>query len=149
MGIIGIGIDLLDSHRLDRLYGKFPEKLLNRILSSEEREEFHSKFIDEQSNGGVSVIRENRKINYLAKHFSAKESLLKALGIGLGRGIKLSDITVRHDARGKPIFTFSEEAKDTLSILYGTVEKLRFDLSMADEGYLVNSITIISGKDDE
>ena len=43
----------------------------------------------------------NQSIHYGAR-FAAKESFLKALGIGLGMGVKLSEIEVVHDKNGKP-----------------------------------------------
>ena len=49
-------------------------------------------------------------IHYGAR-FAAKESFLKALGIGLGMGVKLSDIEVIHDKNGKPFLALCGGAK--------------------------------------
>jgi holo-[acyl-carrier protein] synthase len=39
---------------------------------------------------------------HLAARFAAKEALLKALGTGLGPGMRWTDVEVRNDPRGKP-----------------------------------------------
>ena len=43
-----------------------------------------------------------RKAAFLAKHFAAKEALLKALGTGLRSGVQWGNVQVRNDALGKP-----------------------------------------------
>lgn len=39
---------------------------------------------------------------HLAARFAAKEALLKALGTGLGPGLRWTDVEVRNDSRGRP-----------------------------------------------
>jgi holo-[acyl-carrier protein] synthase len=85
--IYGIGIDLVENDRLAKIIDRWGLKFLQRIYSNEE-------------------------INYCSRHaqaamhygarFAAKESFLKALGIGLGMGVKLREIEVVHDGNGKP-----------------------------------------------
>jgi phosphopantethiene--protein transferase domain len=85
--IQGIGIDLVENERIEKIIGKWGQKFLQRVFSEEE-------------------------INYCGRHiqasihygarFAAKEAFLKALGIGLGMGVKLREIEVVHDDNGKP-----------------------------------------------
>ena len=85
--IQGIGIDLVENKRIEKIISKWGEKFLQRVFSEGE-------------------------INYCGRHiqaslhygarFAAKEAFLKALGIGLGRGVKLLEIEVVHDDQGKP-----------------------------------------------
>src|ERR1035437_10145145 len=85
--IQGIGIDLVENERIEKIITKWGEKFLQRVFSEEE-------------------------INYCGRHiqasihygarFAAKEAFLKALGIGLGMGVKLREIEVVHDDQGKP-----------------------------------------------
>jgi holo-[acyl-carrier protein] synthase len=44
---------------------------------------------------------------HLAVRFAAKEALLKALGTGLGPGMRWTDIEVRNDRRGRPLLALS------------------------------------------
>ncbi|OGP66383.1 MAG: holo-[acyl-carrier-protein] synthase [Deltaproteobacteria bacterium RBG_16_44_11] len=85
--IYGIGIDLVENERIGKIIGKWGEKFLSRVFSAKEVE-YCSKHIQAQ-------------IHYAAR-FAAKESFLKALGIGLGMGVKLREIEVARDIKGKP-----------------------------------------------
>ncbi len=42
------------------------------------------------------------KANTLAGLYAAKESVVKALGVGLGNGIALKEIEITHEQNGKP-----------------------------------------------
>ena len=93
--IQGIGIDLVENERIEKIINKWGQKFLQRVFSDGE-------------------------INYCGRHiqsslhygarFAAKEAFLKALGIGLGRGVKLREIEVVHDDQGKPDLTLHGEA---------------------------------------
>ncbi len=85
--ICGIGIDLVENDRLAKIINKWGPKFLNRIFSP----------------GEINYCEKHLQafINYGAR-FAAKESFLKALGIGLGMGVKLKEIEVVHDQRGHP-----------------------------------------------
>lgn len=85
--ICGIGIDLVENSRLEKIIGKWGSKFLQRVFSDEEIQ-YCGKHVQSS-------------IHYGAR-FAAKESFLKALGIGLGRGVKFKDIEVMHDKNGKP-----------------------------------------------
>jgi holo-[acyl-carrier protein] synthase len=85
--IYGIGIDLVENGRIEKIVGKWGSKFLQRVFSDEEIQ-YCGKHVQSS-------------IHYGAR-FAAKESFLKALGIGLGRGVKFKDIEVRHDENGKP-----------------------------------------------
>lgn len=97
--IYGIGIDLVENDRLQKIIAKWDTKFLHRVFSDGE-------------------------INYCAKHaqseihyaarFAAKESFLKALGIGLGMGVKLKEIEVVHNPNGKPQLALQGEAKEQI-----------------------------------
>lgn len=138
MKIFGIGIDLLDLRRVYKLYEKYEHKLSEKILSRNE-----ILILDRIKN-------KDGKINYIAKRFSAKESFLKALGIGLGRGIKFNDIEITNDEFGKPTLILNDEAIKIVENLYKiSIIYIKFDLSITDEKHLVNTITIISGNNYE
>lgn len=85
--ICGIGIDLVENDRLAKIIAKWGSKFLQRVFSEGE-----IKYCEKHVQA---------EINYGAR-FAAKESFLKALGMGLGMGIKLKEIEVAHDKKGKP-----------------------------------------------
>ena len=85
--ICGIGIDLVENDRLAKIIAKWGSKFLQRVFTEEE-----IKYCERHVQA---------EVNYGAR-FAAKESFLKALGIGLGMGVKLKEIEVAHDEKGKP-----------------------------------------------
>lgn len=87
--IFGIGIDLVRISRVEAAIERHGRRFAERILSDHELE-------------GYGDSR--RKAAFLAKHFAAKEALLKALGTGMRMGIQWSHMEVRNDELGKPFF---------------------------------------------
>ncbi|MDR3078810.1 MAG: holo-ACP synthase [Rickettsiales bacterium] len=133
MSVFGIGIDLLSSERVARLYSSYGARLLRKVLSPRELA------LLEREESPV------RRIGFVAKRFSAKEALLKALGIGLGRGIGLTDVSVLGGSLGQPTIEVSEAAKMFLQKFYGLQDRaLVFSLSISDEGSLVSAVVVIS-----
>ncbi|MBN1363919.1 MAG: holo-ACP synthase [Syntrophaceae bacterium] len=97
--IYGVGIDLVENSRMEKIINKWGENFLHRIFSSGEIQ-YCGKYV-------------NSSIHYGAR-FAAKESFLKALGIGMGMGVKLNDIEVVNDENGKPILKLCGEAKSQI-----------------------------------
>jgi holo-[acyl-carrier protein] synthase len=94
--ICGIGIDLVENSRLERIIEKWGLKFLNRIYSEGEIQ-YCGKHMQSSTHYGA--------------RFAAKESFLKALGIGIGMGVHLKDIEVVRDKNGKPALALCGEAK--------------------------------------
>ena len=68
--ISGIGIDIVELSRIRRIYLR-QQKFVDRILTVNEKEIFYN-------------LTEDRKTEYLAGRFAAKEAFSKAIGTGLG-----------------------------------------------------------------
>ncbi|MGB5219098.1 MAG: holo-ACP synthase [Smithella sp.] len=94
--IYGVGIDLVENSRMEKIIHKWGEKFINRIFSAGEIE---------------YCGRHAHSATHYSARFAAKESFLKALGIGLGEGVKLNDIEVINEDSGKPALSLSGEAK--------------------------------------
>ncbi|OGP88686.1 MAG: holo-[acyl-carrier-protein] synthase [Deltaproteobacteria bacterium RBG_19FT_COMBO_43_11] len=94
--IYGIGIDLVENERIKKIIEKWGDKFLQRVFSEKE----------------VEYCRRHVQapIHYAAR-FAVKESFLKALGIGLGMGVKLREIEVARNSKGKPDLVLSGGAK--------------------------------------
>jgi holo-[acyl-carrier protein] synthase len=89
--IIGIGVDLADANRIERMLVQYGSRFADRILAPSERAAFR-----------IS----NRPTWFLANRFAAKEALSKALGTGLRFPVTLHAISVESDSIGKPEFQF-------------------------------------------
>ena len=98
--IYGIGTDIVEIGRIERLVQRFGERFSRRILSGCEWIEY------EKSAGSV---------HFLAKRFAAKEAFSKALGTGIRHPVGFSAISVVNDALGKPGFLFHGELADYLA----------------------------------
>jgi holo-[acyl-carrier protein] synthase len=93
--IFGIGTDIVRVERMRADIERFGDKFAERILTDAEMEEYH---------------RQSQRAHFLAKRFAAKEAAAKALGTGFNHGIQLRQISVSHDANGKPLLEFSGAA---------------------------------------
>ena len=98
--IAGIGTDIVAVARLGKLYERHGERVLEKMLAPSERSDFS---------------RAKDPARFLAKRFAAKESLGKALGIGVTAPATLCNISVVHDALGKPAFDFAPELAQYLA----------------------------------
>jgi len=85
--IFGIGADVVEVPRVERLLVRYGERFAGRILHSVEWDGFRASAVP-------SV--------YLAGRFAAKEAFAKALGTGLRHPANLTRIGVTNDALGKP-----------------------------------------------
>ena len=90
--ITGIGLDLVDLKRIDKILKK-NDKFSKRILSEREQKAFES-------------LSESRKLEYLAGRFAAKEAYAKARGTGIREGCTFHQIEIINDELGKPIIYF-------------------------------------------
>jgi holo-[acyl-carrier protein] synthase len=125
--IYGIGIDLVENSRMERIIGKWGPKFLNRIFSEGEIQ--------------YCGMHAHSSTHYGAR-FAAKESFLKALGIGLGMGVKLSDIEVVNDENGRPSLVLYGEAK-------AQIEKrnlTKIHLSLTHTKKYANAIVLLEKK---
>ncbi|MEA3470522.1 MAG: holo-ACP synthase, partial [Thermodesulfobacteriota bacterium] len=88
--IHGIGTDLVDVSRIEKIIGKWNDRFLKRIFSQGE-------------------IRYCKKRAFPPQHYAArfavKEALLKCIGMGLFSGLNLRDIEVVNTKEGKPELT--------------------------------------------
>ena len=94
--IYGIGIDLVENDRIGKIIRKWGPKFLSRVFTGEE--------ID------YCGRHAQASLHYGAR-FAVKESFLKAIGKGLGAGVKLAEIEVVNDPGGKPEIRLSGGAR--------------------------------------
>ena len=111
--IFGIGTDIVAVARLRVMWERHGEKVLERILATQEIPEF-TKAAD--------------KGRFLSKRFAAKEAFSKALGTGVRPPATLSAIAILHDHLGKPVLGFSPALHALLE-----EKNLKAHLSISDE----------------
>ncbi|HSP21825.1 MAG TPA: holo-ACP synthase [Planococcus sp. (in: firmicutes)] len=102
--ITGIGLDIVELGRVRRLDGK-SAKFRERILTENELAEYDR-------------LTGNRKAEFLAGRFAAKEAFGKAKGTGIGKMCAFQDIEIRKDSNGKPSVFFREQEDGLVSITH-------------------------------
>lgn len=101
--IIGIGTDITDLARIERLLkDKAGERFLRRILTEDEL--------------ALLAGRPNRRVEFAAGRFAAKEAVSKAFGCGIGETIGFHDIEILPDRLGKPECRLSERARTAFDL---------------------------------
>ena len=101
--IVGLGTDIVDMERIEKIAERFGERFAGHILHPEELEQW----------------RESPHPTFLAGRFAAKEALVKALGTGFSQGIWLADILIRKGVNGEPVALLSGAALERLRALGG------------------------------
>ena len=96
MSIFGIGTDLVNINRIQRLYNKYGQKFVDKILLPEEK-----KLLQSHTN----------PVKFLANRFAGKEAATKALGTGFSQSVNWKDIGVTKQPSGQPKLIFSKKIK--------------------------------------
>jgi len=110
--ITGIGTDIVEIARIEKLLQQFPDKFTSRVFTKYEQEKAKGK---------------TDKAAYYAKRFAAKEAILKATGLGFADGISWQDMEISNDDKGKPLVNISGKLAKIIS------DNHSVNLSLSDE----------------
>ncbi|MDG4657913.1 holo-ACP synthase [Ectobacillus antri] len=86
--IVGTGIDIIELARIEKLLEQ--PKFLERILTEREKHK-------------AAHLSGQRKVEFVAGRFAAKEAYAKAVGTGIGKEVSFLDIEILNDEKGKPV----------------------------------------------
>lgn len=87
--IHGIGIDIIELKRIERLLDK-NDKFADRMFTGREKEAF-------------GRLTGQRRIEYAAGRFAAKEAFVKAAGTGISKAYGFQNIEVLNEPNGRPV----------------------------------------------
>ena len=129
--IFGIGTDILEITRIDKILKKYNQTFINRIFGFYEME---------------IVKNKSQNINlFLGKRFAAKEAVWKALSPNRGDGLAFKEIEILNNRNGKPYFFFSGSTEKYIMNKENELnKKLVFDISISDEPPYVLAFVVIS-----
>ena len=127
--MIGVGSDLIDIRRVERILERFGKRFINRIFTPLERQK---------------AERRRNRVETYAKRFAAKEACSKALGTGFRRGVFWRDMGVVNLPGGKPSMELTGGALKRLQELTPPGMKAQIDLTLTDEPPLGQALVIIS-----
>jgi holo-[acyl-carrier protein] synthase len=122
--IFGIGTDVLELKRIERVYRRHGDRFVERLLLDEERALF---------------VKAKNKTRFLGMRFAAKEAVAKALGTGFGNGIWVRDVGSVPNALGQPQVIYSERGRKVCERL-GVGEGF---LTLTDEAGLVVAVAVL------
>ena len=126
--IYGVGTDIVNIDRIQKIILKNREGFIKRVLTDHEQALF--------TNKADSAA-------FCAKRFAAKEAFSKALGTGIGRAVSFQDLTIRNNDNGKPHFIPSEKLR--LYLLEKGVKQAH--LSISDESQYAVAFVVLEATD--
>jgi holo-[acyl-carrier protein] synthase len=116
--IIGIGTDICDIRRIEKLLEKFGERFKNKTFTEAEQAR-----ADAQSNPACSY----------AKRFAAKEAVAKALAGSKTGALSWQDVEVVNDASGRPKIKLHGSAKKRARSRIKKDQDYKVHLSLTDD----------------
>ena len=126
--ILGLGLDLVELERIDRLHSKHGDVFIRRFCRPEEP----------RTKEGPGVVQ------HLGGLFAAKEAVLKALGTGWGQGLGLREVEVVRRSGGAPGVRLHGRAAERASRM--GVERIH--LSISHEAQYAQAVAILEGTPD-
>ncbi len=129
--ILGIGNDICDIRRIERVLERHGERFLERVFTAVERAKAERR-------------TEKLRVGTYAKRFAAKEAASKALGTGFAQGVFMRDLGVVNLRSGKPTLALTGGAAARLAALTPPGHTAQVDLTMTDEYPYASAVVIIS-----
>ncbi len=126
--IVGIGNDLTDIRRIDDVLKRHGKRFEERVFTETER--------------AVARRRSVQAPTY-AKRFAAKEACAKALGTGLGAGVRFRDIGVVNLPSGQPTLVLEGRALARAQSLIPDGHVLKLHISLTDDYPWAQAFVII------
>jgi holo-[acyl-carrier protein] synthase len=122
--VFGVGTDIVQSSRVEKIWQRFGERFADRLLLSEER--------------GLFDVNK-RPVRFLSMRFAIKEAVVKAMGTGFAHGMWIRDVGMVPNAWGQPQIIYSARGR-------GMCERLGIGdghVSVTDEAGLVVAIAVL------
>ena len=118
--ILGLGSDLCDIRRIEKVIERHAERFVERIFTPVER-------------AYAEARAEKIRSSTYAKRFAAKEAASKALGTGVSGGVFFSDLGVVNLPGGRPTLVLTGGSAARLRAITPAGMVAQVDLTMTDE----------------
>ena len=126
--ILGLGSDLVDIRRIEKVLERHGDRFIQRIFTPVEV---------------AKAERRATRIDTYAKRFAAKEACSKALGTGLNFGVYWRDMGVVNMPSGKPTMHLTNGAKAALDRLVPPGMVPHIHITITDDGGMAQAFVII------
>ena len=127
--IIGVGVDLVDMRRIERLLKRFGQHFTEKVFTPDERS---------YADNSPHTLRA------YANRFAAKEATAKALGTGFKEGIGWHDIEVFRTSSGAPSLYFHRMAYEKFESLIPPGYRGMSHVSFSDEPPYSTAFVVLS-----
>ena len=131
--IVGIGSDLIDIRRVEKVIERHGARFVDRIFTEAE-----------QAKAARRAKAPRSLVATYAKRFAAKEACAKALGTGIREGVWWRDMGVVNMPGGRPTMRLTGGALARLETLLPPGHEARIDLTITDDWPLAQAFVIIS-----
>lgn len=131
--IIGLGTDIVDISRIEKLYKRFGTRFLQRLFTENEQ--------------AYCAQKPHAMLARYAKRFAAKEACLKALGTGRSQSIKWRNIDVTRTNLGQPTLALSGKCLEIAQSRLGPNQSLKAHVSLSDTKTLAHATVILEAID--
>jgi holo-[acyl-carrier protein] synthase len=125
LSVIGIGTDIIDIRRIEKMADNVRDRLAQRVLTASEYQHY-------------SALKQPAR--YLAKRWAGKEAASKALGTGIAAGVSFQHFNISSNESGKPLLDISATALDIATKL-GAIS---WHISLADEEFYATAFVVLS-----
>jgi len=122
--IFGIGVDLVETPRIERLLAEYGERFARRVLTDLEWPGYE---------------RSTKPVLFVANRFAAKEAFSKAMGTGFRYPVTLQNISVVQNKAGKPGYVLS----DVLLAMMAQHEIAGHHLTISDEKSMACAVAVL------
>ncbi len=122
--IYSVGIDLIDSERIQQAMDRYGNRFILKILGDDEYLMFTNKV---------------NQCQFLSGRFAAKEAVIKTLGAFFERKIRFRDMQILNDLYGKPYVHLEDFIRERL------MDK-EIKISITHERKMAAAIAIITGE---
>jgi holo-[acyl-carrier protein] synthase len=125
--ILGIGVDMTDSRRIQGALSRYGARFEARIFTPQER---------------IHAHKQKNPTLFYAKRFAAKEAFAKATTWGIGERLGWQDIDVVSGPRGEPAIILSPQCEQGLMAHWNA--PFRTFLSLSDERPYAQAFVVIA-----
>ena len=122
--IFGIGVDLVETQRIERLLRQYGDRFARRVLTELEWPGYQ---------------RTRKPVLFVANRFAAKEAFSKAMGTGFRYPVTLQNISVVQNKAGKPGYVLS----DVLTAVMQQHDIAGHHLTISDEKTMACAVAIL------
>ncbi len=125
MSVVGIGTDIIEISRIEKMADKVRDRLALRVLTPIEYEKYQT--------------IKNSSL-FLAKRWAGKEAASKALGTGIANGVSFQHFEIKSLTSGQPILILTERAEE-LALKLGA---RTWHISLSDEALYATAFVVLS-----